>query len=270
MAGKKKAPKTIVIIIALILGAILIARYWDTRHDFKYAGTLDATMIDLSSQIASTIKAVKVHEGDHVVKGQTLVVLSCDDLKVAENLINIDYARTLHLFKTGAVSKAAMDLARNKKQDIDIRLGWCTIKSPIDGTVLSRYHEPGEYVVPGMKILTLADIKDIWAYIYVPQPDVALLKPGMALKGYLPELNNREFEGKIVKINDEAEFTPKNVQTQEQRTRLVYGVKVSFLGSNNTETLKPGMTIEVALSPLKKSTNDESFLKRVFDRIRKF
>ena len=270
MAGKKKASKIILTVVALVIAGVLIVRYWDSQNNFMYAGTLDATMVDLSSQVASTIKAVKVHEGDHVTKGQTLVVLSCDDLKVAEDLININYARTLHLFDTGATSKEAMDEARNRKQDIDVRVGWCTIRSPIEGTVLSRYHEPGEYVVPGMKLLTLANIKDIWAYIYVPQPDVSLLKPGMELKGYLPEMNNREFEGRIVKINDEAEFTPKNVQTEEERTRLVYGVKVSFLGSNDTEVLKPGMTIEVALSQLRKAQDDVLSMKDVLEKIRKF
>jgi HlyD family secretion protein len=126
-------------------------------------------------------------------------------------------------------------------------MSWCTIRSPINGTVLSRYHEPGEWVVPGTKILTLANIRDIWAYIYVPQPEVAGLHPGMKLKAYLPEMNNRQFVGTILKINSEAEFTPKNVQTQAERTRLVFGVKVSFLGVNDEEILKPGMTVEVEL-----------------------
>jgi HlyD family secretion protein len=69
----------------------------------------------------------------------------------------------------------------------------------------------------------------------------------MKLTGYLPELDNREFEGTIVKINDEAEFTPKNVQTRTERERLVFGVKVNFRDANAQEILKPGMTIEVAL-----------------------
>ena len=140
-----------------------------------------------------------------------------------------------------------MDQISNKKEDSDIRVDWCTIKSPIDGTVLSRYHEPGEWVTPGVKLLTLANIKDIWAYIYVPQPEVAKLLPGEKLTGYLPEMGMRAFQGTILKINDEAEFTPKNVQTRAERERLVFGVKVSFLGSNDEEVLKPGMTIEIAL-----------------------
>ena len=56
----------------------------------------------------------------------------------------------------------------------------------------------------------------------------------------------------FIKINDEAEFTPKNVQTKNERERLIYGVKVSFLGENEEEILKPGMTIYVAsLKPVK-------------------
>ena len=98
-------------------------------------------------------------------------------------------------------------------------------------------------------MLTMANIRDIWAYIYVPQPEVSKLQVGMKLKGYLPELNNREFMGRVIKISDEAEFTPKNVQTRAERERLVFGVKISFLGSNEAEVLKPGMTIEVKLSP---------------------
>jgi HlyD family secretion protein len=81
----------------------------------------------------------------------------------------------------------------------------------------------------------------------VPQPVIAYLKPGMRLKGYLPEMSSREFDGVIEKINDEAEFTPKNVQTRSERERLVFGIKVNFHESNAEEILKPGMTIEVEL-----------------------
>lgn len=134
---------------------------------------------------------------------------------------------------------------KNSLDDAKVRVDWCTITSPITGNVLNRYHEPGELVMPGSKLFTLANIKDIWAYIYIPQPIVAKLKPGMVLNGYLPEMGDKLFKGKILKINDEAEFTPKNVQTRNERERLVFGVKVSFLGFNESEILKPGMTIEI-------------------------
>ncbi len=244
----KNRPKFLVpaLVLALAIAGFIVKKtYFDNK--FLYAGTLEATKIDLSSQLSSTIALVKVQEGDRLSAGQEAVALTCDDTKVEADLARINYERGQRLNKSGSMSQEAWDQVKNRKQDSDVRLGWCSIHSPIDGIVLSRYHEPGEWVTPGTKILTLANIRDIWAFIYVPQPEVSRLQPGMKLKGYLPELGNRQFEGTILKINDEAEFTPKNVQTRAERTRLVYGVKVSFLGSNQEEILKPGMTIEVAL-----------------------
>jgi HlyD family secretion protein len=217
------------------------------KKPFLYAGTLEATKVDLSARLAAAIDEVRVQEGDRVKQGQPLVTLACEDYRVAARLAHENYNRNLKLSKIGSVSAETMDLVRNQKEAADIRLDWCSIAAPIDGKVLSRYHEPGEWVSPGTKLLTLANIRDIWAYVYVPQPLIAKLAPGMTLKGYLPELNNREFDGTILKINDEAEFTPKNVQTQSERERLVFGVKVGFRDSNAEEILKPGMTIEVAL-----------------------
>jgi HlyD family secretion protein len=214
---------------------------------FRYAGTLEATKVDLSARLPAAIDQVRVQEGDRVTEGETLVVLSCEDFKIAARLAHQNYDRAVELSKSGLVAQETMDQLRNRKEDADARLQWCTIASPVNGKVLSRYHEPGEWMNPGTKILTIANIREIWAYIYVPQPLIARLSPGMKVKGYLPELNNREFDGVIMKINDEAEFTPKNVQTQAERERLVFGVKVSFRDANAEEILKPGMTIEVVL-----------------------
>lgn len=243
----KKPPKKALIVAAavIILGAV--AAFVLLREPFRYAGTLEATKVDLSARLAAAIDEVRVQEGDRVKPGETLVTLGCEDYKIAARLARENYNRALKLSTIGSVSAEGLDQFRNQKEDADIRLGWCSIASPIEGKVLSRYHEPGEWISPGTKVLTLANVRDIWAYIYVPQPLIARLAPGMKLTGYLPELDNREFEGTIVKLNDEAEFTPKNVQTRTERERLVFGVKVNFRDANAEEILKPGMTIEVAL-----------------------
>jgi HlyD family secretion protein len=241
--NKKKG--LIFIVAAVAVGVAVKMVFF--RAPFLYAGTLEATKVDLSARLSSAIVQVVPQEGDRTAKDEVLVRLVCDDTKVASELANINYERNQHLFNNGTISPDTMDQVRNRKEDADVRLSWCSIHSPLDGVVLSRYHEPGEWVNPGIKLLTLANIKDIWAYIYVPQPDVAKLRPGQKLTGYLPEMNMRPFQGTILKINDEAEFTPKNVQTRAERERLVFGVKISFLGSNDEEILKPGMTIEIAL-----------------------
>lgn len=214
---------------------------------FRYAGTLEATKVDLSARLAAAITELTVYEGDRVKEGEVLIRLDCADYKIAAQLAHQNYDRYKQLAKKGWATPETLDKYENAMNDADTKVGWCTIASPINGKVLTRYHEPGEWMEPGTKILTLANVKDIWAFIYVPQPLIAKLSYGMKLKGYLPELNDREFEGKIIKISDEAEFTPKNVQTQLERERLVYGIKVSFLDVNQDEILKPGMTIEIEL-----------------------
>jgi HlyD family secretion protein len=231
----------------LVAVATLAIRRFYFSKTFFYAGTLEATKVDLSAQISSRIQKVTVQEGARVKKGEELVTLSCEDVRVAQDFAQDNYLRALRLFKSGSGSKEALDQAQSKKDEADVHLRWCQIQSPIQGTVLGRYHEPGEWVSPGTPLLTLADIQDIWAYIYVAQPEIFRLTPGTRIIARLPELQGRTFQGVIVKINSEAEFTPKNVQTRAERTRLVFGVKVSFLGSNQDEVLKPGMTIEAEL-----------------------
>ena len=96
-----------------------------------------------------------------------------------------------------------------------------------------------------MKLVTVADLSEVWAMVYVPQPLLAKLSPGQSVEAILPELPGRTLQGKIARIREQAEFTPKNVQTRQERTRLVFGVKIVF--PNPERILKPGMTVEVRL-----------------------
>lgn len=248
MSEPKQSPKKKIILFLLLIGVVgYVIKQLYFKPEFQFAGTLEATKVDISSQVATTIQKINVQEGDHVTQHQLLIVLAGEDIKVVSKLANENFKRNHDLFQTGTASQESLDQVKSKKDEADVRLGWCQIQSPIQGIVLNRYHEPGEWVSPGTKLLTLANIQDIWAYIYVPQTQVSRLKVGMSVTGRLPELNNRSFLGKIVKINEEAEFTPKNVQTQAERTRLVFGVKISFTGENSEEILKPGMTLEIKL-----------------------
>jgi len=243
----KPPPIPVRIVIVLVIAAAATGIYYLLQKPFRYAGTLEATNVDLSARLPANLDEVHVREGDRVKKGDVLAVLSCEEYKIAARLASETYERDRKLARIGSVSQERLDAVRSQKEDTATRLKWCTITSPIDGKVLSSYHEPGEWLAPGMKVLTVANVRDIWAYIYVAQPMLAKLSTGMKLTGYLPELGDRKFEGVIVKINDEAEFTPKNVQTRTERERLVFGVKLSFVDANADEVLKPGMTIEVQL-----------------------
>ncbi len=237
------------IIIGIVLLGVLgfVIKQLFFQPEFRFAGSLEATKVDLSSRLATTVSRVLVREGDTVKEGQLLVILNGEDVKTGSKLANDLYDRNLKLLKSGVIAQDSFDQVKNRKEDMDLRIDWLAVKAPISGKILNRYHEPSEWVSPGTKLITLANIKDIWAMVYVPQTEVGKLKVGMTVHGIIPELQDRQYTGKIVKINDEAEFTPKNVQTRAERTRLVFGVKVSFLGQNEDETLKPGMTIEIKL-----------------------
>ena len=213
--------------------------------EFLYAGTVEATEVDISARVSSVIDKLEVAEGDPVQKGQGLVRLACEDVRLAADLAESNYKRGVELFQAGSMAKAEFDRIRYQREDASVRRSWCGVKSPISGMVLSVYHEAGELVGPGTRLATVADMSEVWAVIFVPQPVVARLKPGAEVTGFLAEMGKNKFPGRISHIREKAEFTPKNIQTREERTRLVYGIKVSF--PNPDGILKPGMTIEVRL-----------------------
>lgn len=232
-------------IIAIIGIVALVLKLTVFKSPFVYTGTIEATKVDVSSRVTSVISEIGVEQGDHIKKDQILLKMSCEDIALEVSLANDNYKRNLRLFHEGSQAKEGFDQSKNKYDDAALRLSWCNVASPLSGSVLTKYHQPGEMVSPGTRLFTLANLQDVYAYIYVPQPSVAALKLGQKLTGVLPEMNNRQFAGTITEIGEQAEFTPKNVQTREERERLVYAVKVQFI--NTDETLKPGMSIEVRL-----------------------
>lgn len=229
----------------LMLGAVAGWQYWRSHQPFWYAGTLETTKVILSSKLASDIVSLPVREGDTVHKGQVVVEMSCDSYRVAAPQINNDYNRALDLIKKGHISQAEFDVLERSKRDNDLKLDWCRVQSPLDGRVMTKFREEGEVVGPGTTLLSIANPQDIWAYFYVPHDMLYRLSVGQTVVGILPEAPDKTFTGRIIKISEEAEFTPKNVQTQEERTRLVYGIKVRF--DNPDLILKSGMTIESRL-----------------------
>lgn len=244
-AKQKKMLRTCGIAAALIIAAFLIVKYIVAMRPYSYAGTLETTKVMVSARVASDISEFNMAEGDTVSKDQTLLTLSCDAYKILAQQLDNDYARADALVAKGHMSQAEYDVVARNKHDNDLKLSWCDVKSPIDGMVITKFREVGEVVAPGSTLVSLANPYDIWAYFYVPYEMLHKLNVGQHVIGTLPEAAGKTFSGTIIKINEQAEFTPKNVQTREERTRLVYGVKVKF--ENPDLTLKSGMTIESTL-----------------------
>jgi len=235
---------------AIIIGGVaivawVVGAYFLKKRPFVYAGTLETTKVTIAARVASDISDVFVIEGDNVSVGQPLMHLSCDAYKILGRQIDGEYNRVVQLLERGHVSQAEYDMLLRNKQDNDLKLGWCKVVSPINGIVTTKFREVGEVVAPGSVLISLANPYDIWAYFYVPYSMLYKLKVGQPVVGFLPEAENKTFVGRIIKISEQAEFTPKNVQTRDERTRLVYGIKVQF--ENQDLILKSGMTIESTL-----------------------
>ena len=232
--------------LVVIGGGIGIYKYLNHTEEFFYAGTLETTKVILSSKVGTDIVSLPVDEGTTVKKDEIIAKLNDDSFKIASKQLDADYKRYKQLAKNGHATKEEFDKIERSKEENDLKIEWCEVRSPIDGIVITKFKEEGEYLNVGSNIVSIADPYNVWAYFYVPYDMVHKLKVGDKVKGILQEMPNKVFEGTILKINEEAEFTPKNVQTREERTRLVYGVKVQF--ENQDLLLKSGMTVETSFA----------------------
>ncbi|MDD5022521.1 MAG: HlyD family efflux transporter periplasmic adaptor subunit [Endomicrobiaceae bacterium] len=233
----------IILAVLLLVTIVMLALIFLRPQNFAYSGVIEAVEVDVSSRLNDIITKLHVDEGSPVVKDGLLAELENKEPNLAYEISLKEFKRAEQLLKTSAGSKENYDLKKNRYQQALIKKQWGEIKSPIDGKVLYKYYEEGEFVPAGRKILTVADLSKVNAWVYVEHDKLADISPGQEVTGYLPEIN-KNFKGKVLVLNDEAEFTPKNVQTKQERTRLVYGIKIAF-DNNDKFTLKPGMTIEV-------------------------
>jgi multidrug resistance efflux pump len=113
------------------------------------------------------------------------------------------------------------------------------IRAPIDGTILSRTVEVGDVVNPGSPVFVMVDMSRLYLKVYVPEPDIPKLKLGDLAQITVDAFPGRTFPARITKIYDQAEFTPKNVETKEERVKLVFGVELTFVQAD--AAIKPGM-----------------------------
>jgi HlyD family secretion protein len=117
------------------------------------------------------------------------------------------------------------------------------LNSPVNGIVTSKLIDAGEVIAARTPVVVVTDLDHAWANVYVDEPEVPRLRLGQKLT--LVTDAGQRLEGQITFISPKAEFTPRNVQTAEERSRLVYRIKVS--ADNKDGVLKPGMPVEAEL-----------------------
>lgn len=129
-------------------------------------------------------------------------------------------------------------------EQLEDQISKSIITSPIKGTVLTKYTEQGELAAQGKALFKIADVETMYLRAYISASQLTMAKIGQNVKVYsdLGESDRKEYEGKITWISDKAEFTPKTIQTRDERANLVYAVKIKV---KNDGYIKKGMYGEV-------------------------
>jgi HlyD family secretion protein len=148
--------------------------------------------------------------------------------------------------ETVNAQRAQVQQAGANVEQVEAALEQSVIVSPFGARVTVRHREPGEVVPAGAPVVTLLDPSDRWVRIYVPENQIGRVSVGQAAEVRASTFPDRVYPGEVVFIGDVAEFTPRNVQTPEERTRLVYPVKVRISGDPAFD-LKPGIPADVQL-----------------------
>jgi HlyD family secretion protein len=209
-------------------------------------GAAEADLTSAKADEARFEHLVQTHAGSEKQRDDAVTRRQMAEAKLAGTVDRIRAAADqVARLKSGArpeeiqAAKAHLDsvdaqIAALKQQEAD-----ATIVAPSDGIVTSRLVEPGELVTPNTPLLVVVDLDHAWANVYVEEP----LVPGLKLDEPAVILTDagQRLDGHIAFISPQAEFTPRNVQTADERAKLVYRVKVEV--DNTTGVLKPGMPV---------------------------
>ena len=259
----------VIVIAAAVLGGVLYFRQSNRSLDraLRVSGNIEATEIRLSFQVPGRLVERLADEGYSVKKDQVLARLDKDELtKIKEQaqsslaqaqsdcqLQEKQFLRMANLLKDNATAVQDKDVAeanyqvaqaklRGAQQALElaeIRLNYADLRSPMDGFVTVKSADVGEVLQAGSPVFTIVDLNDVWLTAYVNETDLGRIKLNQPVNVKTDTYPDRTYRGRISFISQEAEFTPKQIQTTEERVKLVYRIKVDL--ANADLELKPGM-----------------------------
>jgi len=266
----------LVIFIGIAVTAIYRVKNPGTMDALTLSGNVEVTEVNIGFKIPGRVISLYTDEGRMVNKGEKIAELDSAELEsvVTQNRASVlnaeaqydkaknDFERFAKLFQDSVISPQQMDTAktaydvaasqlkmsRAALKTSDVRLRDSVIYATLNGIVLRKNIEAGETVGAGTSIFTVGDLENPWIKVYVKEDKLGLVKLGQAAQITTDSYPGKNYEGNVTYISSEAEFTPKNVQTKEERVKLVFGVKVSVKNVNNE--LKPGMPADVRI-PIK-------------------
>ncbi|MBQ0721424.1 MAG: efflux RND transporter periplasmic adaptor subunit [Gammaproteobacteria bacterium] len=273
--------RKIAIFIALIVVAGLGSGYWwnlahrasTPTNSLVLYGNVDIREVRLAFNGSEHVSEILVDEGDLVQAGQLLARLHTERLQAAWDRVNAEAAaaqaeahaallsfqraRTMadrklasreqadELEGTSLAAAAQVAAAKAALVEADEALKDAGLFAPASGVIRDRILEPGDFATPQTPVLTLALMNPVWVRTYLPESYLGKVKPGAAASISSDSFPGKSYPGWVGYISPTAEFTPKNVETPELRTRLVYQVRV--YACNPQRELRLGMPATVAI-----------------------
>lgn len=226
-----KALTRCVVTVAL-MAALAGCEFWNSSSHHTFSGTLEINEHVLGAKVSGRLMMLNVDEGSSVKKGEVLATL--DRYEQTKK----DHERIRALFKDGGTTRQAVEYAELAMDDQ-------TVVSPVDGIVLVKVREQGEVVGPGSAVVVVGDRSRYWVRIFIPQGMINRVRIDQPAKIKLDGLD-RSFDGRVSFIASKAEFTPRNVQTPEERVTQTFAVKVVI--DNPPEFLRPGVACDVVFN----------------------
>ena len=153
------------------------------------------------------------------------------------------------------MAEAALEGVKQQVAFIQAQLADALIHSPRSGIIAEKLAEQGEFLPAGGLVAKIIDVDNLWLMVYLTEIEFGKIKLGDQVKVTVDAYPEHEFTGRIIYLSPEAEFTPKNIQTREERVKLVFGVKVGLEDASGL--LKPGMPADAVLEPHKIGTSEE-------------
>jgi HlyD family secretion protein len=260
-------------ILATVTVAALAYRFVNSRDQggMALSGNVEVTEVNVAFKIPGRVTTLFTDEGRQVRAGDKIALLDnaeyvaqvaqsravLDTFKAQFEKAKNDYARTEMLFKKEVMSAQQMDAAKTAYdvalaqiqqsnaalRTSEVRLRDAVLYAPVSGVVLRKNVEAGETVSAGTPIFTIGNLENPWIKVYVKEDKLGLVKLGQKALISTDTYPGKVYDGVVTFISSEAEFTPKNVQTKEERVKLVFGVKVSV--KNVNDELKPSMPADV-------------------------
>lgn len=221
----------------------------DKEDISNYANDLyDTAKTELSSAQTDYKRLLTTQAATEVLEARARVRVAQERLDRAIDYLNSLESGDQSLMVQAADSgvqqaEAVLAQAQAALALIDIQLEKTTIKSPADGVVLTRNLEEGEMLVPGSVALIIGQLQEVSLTVYIPETEYGKIKLDDSVSIAVDSFPGKDFTGTVSYISDQAEFTPRNVQTVDGRKTTVYAVKITV--PNTNLELKPGMPADV-------------------------